>query len=117
MITEDVDDGLAIGNDIALEVPLATQLILQQELIQACGLTIDAVIGAHHGTSFGFGDRGAKCWKVGIELVVLADLYVRSVAGRLGAAVDGVMFRRGDDTIVFWIISLHTGDEGNAQAR
>lgn len=48
MVTKDVDDCVAIGNYVALKTPLAAQLILEQKLVGAGRLPVDAVIGAHH---------------------------------------------------------------------
>ena len=84
MILEDVDDRAAVGDDVALEAPLAAKLILKQELIGAGRLAIDAVVGAHHGAGFAFGDGGAEGGQIGVELVVLADVDVGGVAGGSG---------------------------------
>ena len=117
MAVEDVDDRAAVGHHVALEAPLAAQLILEQELVGAGGLAVDAVVGAHHRVGLGLGDRGAEGGQIGVELVVLADVDVGRVARRLGAAVHGVVLGRGDDAVVLGIVALHAGDEGNAHAR
>ena len=77
MIAEDVDHGVAIGDHVALEVPLAAQLVLQQKLVCAGGLPIDAVVGAHHGAGLALGYRRAECRQVGVQFVMLAHLHVR----------------------------------------
>ena len=48
MIAEDVAHGFAVGDDVALKVPGATQYVLQQKLTSTCRLAVDRVVGAHH---------------------------------------------------------------------
>ena len=48
---------------------------------------------------------------------MLADFHVGRVAGRLGAAVYGVVLGSRNDTIVFWIVALHAGNKRHAHAR
>src|SRR6185312_625165 len=47
---------------------------------------------------------------------MLADDYIRSVAGGFGAAVHRVMLRRGNHTVIFRIVALHACYKGNAHA-
>ncbi len=99
---EDVDDRAAVGDDVALEAPLAAELILEQELVGAGGLAVDAVVGAHDGVGLALGDGGAEGGQIGVELVVLADVDVGGVARGLGTAVDGEVLGGGDDAVVAW---------------
>jgi len=62
----------AIGDNVTLEAPFAAQLILQQELIGAGGLAVNAVVGAHHAAGLALGNGGAKGGQIGVQLVVLA---------------------------------------------
>jgi hypothetical protein len=62
------------------------------------------------------GHGGAEGGQVGVDLVVLADVDVGGVAGRLRAAVHGKVLGRGDDAVVAGIVALHAGDEGYAHA-
>ena len=117
VIAKDVDDGGAVRDHVALEIPFAPQLVLEQKLVDARGLSVDAVVGAHDRASLAFGDRGPKSGQIGVQFVVLADFDVGGVARRLGPAVDGVVLGRGNSAIVFRIIALHSGDVGHAQAR
>ena len=106
MIAENVDDCFAIRNHIALKSPLAAQLILQQKLVDAGRLAVDAVVGAHHRTGLPLRHRRAKRRQIGVQFVMLADFHVSRVARRLGAAVYRVMLGSRNDTIVFWIVAL-----------
>ncbi len=117
MIPENVDDRVAIRNYIALKSPLAAQLILQQELVHASRLPVDAVVGAHHRAGLSLRHRRPERRQIGIYFVVLADFHVGRVAGRLGAAVYGVVLGSRNDTIVFWIVALHAGNKRHAHAR
>ena len=49
----DVEDGAAVGDDVALEVPPAAELVLKQELVGAGGLAVDGVVGTHDGAGLG----------------------------------------------------------------
>src|SRR5215472_1146022 len=64
-----------------------------------------------------FDNRRAKRRKVGVLLIVLADVNVRKMACRLRAAVDGEMLRRRDDAIVMRMITLHTSNKSHGHAR
>ena len=86
---EDVVDGAAVGYDVALEFPRASQLILKQETVGACGLAVDAVISAHDRSGFPLDDRGAKRRKVSIFHVMFRHLHIHAVPRRLGAAMHG----------------------------
>ena len=76
---EDVNHRAAIGNHVALEVPLTAQLVLQQEFIGAGGLAVDAVVSAHYGAGLGLGDRGAEGGQISVQFIVLAYGHVGGV--------------------------------------
>ena len=116
VVLVDIDDRAAIGDDITFEVPLAAELVLKQEFVGACGLAVDAVVGAHDGGGLGLCDGGAEGGQIGVDLVVLAYGHVGGVARRLGAAVHGVVFGRRDDAVISGVFTLHPGDEGHAHA-
>src|ERR1041385_6080551 len=116
MIAKDVDDRIAVGNYITLKIPLAAKLVLQQKLIHTSRLAVDAVVSAHHGSSFSLGDSRSERRQIGVQLIVLADGYIRFVSCALGATVYGVVFGRRNGTIIFWIVTLHAGDKSNPQA-
>ena len=79
---EDINDGATVGNDVAIEAPLATKLILKQELIGAGGLAVYAVVRAHDGVGLGFSHCGPESRQVSVDLVMLAHRDVGIVASR-----------------------------------
>ena len=117
MALEDVDDRSAIGDHVALESPLASQLVLQKEFIGAGGLAVDAVIGAHHRAGFGLDDRGAEGRQIGVHLIVLAYGNVGGVARRFRAAVYGKVLGRGDGAVIARVVTLQSGNKSHPQAR
>ena len=114
---EDVDNRAAVGDHVALEAPLAAQLILEQELVGAGGLAVNAVVGAHHRVGLALCHRGAEGGQIGVQFVVLAHHHVCRVARGLRTAVHGKMLGGGDDAIVMRIVALHAGHKGHAHAR
>ena len=111
MPLENVYDGVAIGNDIALKVPGAAELILKQKCVRAGGLAVDPVVSAHNRFCLAFGDGRAKCGQVGIFHVVLRYLHIDAVTTWLRSAMHGEMFRRGDHPKIFRIVALQAGYE------
>ena len=117
MVTgENIRDCAAVGDDISLETPLAAKLILKQELVGASRLTVDRVIGAHHRPGLAFDHGGAKGRRVGVQLVVAADVHIGKMARWLGARVHGVVLGGGDGQIVVGVLSLQAGHESDAHA-
>src|SRR5438552_17558075 len=84
---ENVNNSAAVGNYVSLKVPFAAKLLLQQELVHARGLPVDAVVGAHYRSRLCLSNGGAECRKIGVKLVVFADLHIGGVAGGVRAAV------------------------------
>ena len=116
MVGRDVADGIAVGDDVSLESPLAAQLILQQVLIGACRLAVDRVVGAHDRAGLAFDDGSAERGLVGIDLVVFAHVHIGEVACRLRSAVHGEVLRRGNREVVLRIVALQSGHVGNTHA-
>src|SRR6185437_11345216 len=116
MAREDVAHGIAVGNYISLEAPLAAKLILEQIFTCAGRLSLDRVISAHDGTGLTLNDGRAESRLIGVELVVPVYVDIGKVARRLGAAVDVIVLGRGDDPVVLRVITLHSGDEGHTHA-
>ena len=117
VVVADVLHRIAVGNHVAGETPRAAQVMLQQQVVGAGGLAVDAVVGAHDRAGPGLGDRRAKGRQVGVDQVVLRDENVGLVPGRLGAVVHGEMLGRGDDLGAIRVGPLHALDEGHAHAR
>src|SRR5436190_1811493 len=116
VVSENIANRIAVRDYISLEMPGPTQRMLQQELIRAGRLTIDCVVGAHDGIGMAFDNRSAKCWRVRVQLVMLADVNVGKVTRGFRPAVNSEMLRCGDNSKVVRIVSLHSGDERHSQA-
>src|SRR5271165_4694785 len=117
MVAVDVDDRLAIRDDISLKMPSSPQLVLQKKLVGTGGLPIDAVVGTHDRAGFPLDYGRAECRQIRVQLIMLAHFDVNRVAGWLGPAVYGVMLGRRNDAIVIRVVTLHTGDKCNPHAR
>src|SRR6266700_7148583 len=111
---ENVNNSSAVGNHVSLKVPFATKLLLQQELVHARGLPIDAVVGAHYRSRLRLCNGGAERRKIRIKLVVFADLHIGGVAGGLRAAVHSEMLGRRNHAVIFRIVSLHSRNKRHA---
>ncbi len=92
MVGGDIAHGVAVRHHVALEAPLAPQLVLQQVLVGARGLAVDGVVGAHHRACFALDDRRPEGRLVGVDLVMPAHVDIREVPCRLRAAVHGEVF-------------------------
>src|SRR5947207_5737325 len=107
MVTlENVNNSTAVGNHVSLKVPFAAKLLLQQELVHARGLPVDAVVGAHYRSRLRLRNGGAEGREIGVKLVVFADLHIGGVAGGLRATVHGKMLGRRNHAVIFLIVSV-----------
>ena len=116
MIRCDIAHGVAVRNDIALEAPLAPQLVLQKVLVGARRLAVDGVVGAHHRGSLALDNGRAKGRLVGVDLVVPAHVDIGKVTGRLRAAVHGEVFGGGNTQVVLGVVALQARYIGHAHA-
>ena len=110
---KDIVDSAAVRDDVSLELPRAAKRVLQQKLVSAGRLAVDAVVCAHHRPGVALHNRRAKCRRVCVFLVMLADVNVSEVARWLRPAVYGKVFGSGDHAIIMRIVALHAGDESN----
>ena len=113
---ENIANRAAVGDDISLEAPLATKLILKQVLVSTGRFSVDRVEGAHDRSCLAFDNGGAETRLIGVELVVLAHVDVGEMARGLRAAVHIEMLGRGDDAIILWVVALHAGDKSHTHA-
>src|SRR5437870_294709 len=111
---ENVDNSTAVGNDVSLKVPFAAKLLLQQELVHARGLPVDAVVGAHYRSRLRFRNGGAERREVSVKLVVFTDLHIGGVTGGFWAAVHSKMLGRRNHAVIFRIVSLHSRNKCHA---
>src|SRR6266568_1612236 len=114
---ENVNNSAAVGNYVSLKVPFAAKLLLQQELVHARGLPVDAVVSAHYRSRLRLRNGGAKGREVSIKLVVFAYLHIGGVTRRLRAAVHGKMLGRRNHAVIFRIVSLHSRNKRDAHLR
>jgi len=110
---KDIGDGRAVADHL---VPGVAQMLLQQHGIGAGRSAIDGVISTHHRLCVRLSYRGAEDRQVSILEVVRGDIDVGTMARRLRAGVDGVVFERGDHAEELWIIALHADHKGHAHA-
>ena len=110
-----IADGPAIGNDVALEAPLAAQRV-QQKMIRACRLTMHGVVRAHDGIRVALHDRGAKCGGIRVGKIVRRNGHVEAMTQGFRAAVNGKMLGGGNRFQILGIVALQPGDESYANA-
>ena len=113
---ENIGNGGAVGDDVAVEVPGVAQMIAQQHGVGARRSAVDRVVGAHRGLRVRLGNGGAEGGQIGVFEIVCGDVDVGLVAGELGAGVNGVVLGRGHHARMMRVVALHAGDEGESHA-
>ena len=116
MSGEDVGDRGAIGDYIALKLPVAAQMLFEQRGVSTCGLAIDGVVSTHHRLRFPLHDRRSKRGKIGIFHIVTRGFHIDAVPRRFRTAVHGEMLGRGNSLQISRIIPLQTRDECHPHA-
>src|ERR1700676_150891 len=111
----EIVDGVAIGNDVAVKLPIAAEDVAEEHVAGAGGGFVDAVVGAHDGVGVAFSDGGAEGGQVGVPEVVLGGIDVGLVARGLGAAVNGVVLGCGNSAELLRVVALDAFDEGGAE--
>src|ERR1035437_7755266 len=91
-----VGDGGAIGDDVAREMPVSPEPLLQQHVACTGRGSIYRVVSAHNTASLGVDDEFPEGWQIGVFKIVWREDGVERVAFGLRAAVNGKMFGRGD---------------------
>ena len=91
---EDIVDGPAVGDDVALETPFLAQDLLEQPGTGAAWLAVHPVVRAHDGRGGPFLHARLERGQVGLAQVALAHPRVELMAAELGTAVDGEVLRR-----------------------
>ncbi len=103
-----------VGHDITLEAPVRLQDLVEEPVVLAGIVAVDAVVGAHHRT----GVAGFQCelegQQVGLARRLVVDLDIDRVAvGFL--VVEGVMLHRRDDVVRLDALDLVAVDEPGQQ--
>ena len=109
----DVRRAAAVGDDIALEAPVAPQPFLHQERAGAGGDAVERVVGAHDRPGLGLGHRLAEGGEVGFLQILRRGGEVLLVAAPFGPGMDGIVLRGRDGLVVFGIVALQPLDEGD----
>ena len=105
--TVEVGNCAAVGDHYAVEVPLVAEDVLQQPVAGAAGLTLVAVVCAHHFLNVSVLDYHLERGEVGLPEVAHRDGDVETVAQRLGTAVHGIVLGAGMQLVIFLVGALH----------
>ena len=90
-----VPDGPAVGDDMALKLPLSSKRIAQQCFAPAAGLTVGTVVGAHDSLYLGILYQIFKSGKIGFLQIFWGGDGIELMAERFRAAVHGEMLGTG----------------------
>ena len=111
----DVGDRLAVGNDVAVELPVAPQPVGQQGPAGTGRRTVHRVIGAHDRPGLALDHGGPERRKIGVREIAGGRVDVVPVATGLRPGMDGEMFRRRDGPVIRSVFALQAANEGNPQ--
>ena len=111
----DVHDSAAVRDDESFEPPCAAQMILQQHLVGAGGVSVDGVVGTHDGLDVSVDHGGAEGGEVGFLEVTRTHVHVEAMSQRFGTAVHGKVFAGCDCLRMFGVGALHSGDESRPE--
>lgn len=117
MSGEDIAHRVAVGYDIAVKVPRASQGLLQQEAVGARGLPVHRHLGAQDRAGMPLHHRGAKCRQIGVIQTVQTDVLIDEVPHRLRSAIGIEVLRRGDRPSAAPVRAVHAGHTGDRQSR
>ena len=122
----EVVDGTAVAGDDAVEAPVIAQYVLFVARVAAAGVTVYALVGAHHLAHVGLLHQGLEGGQVGLPEVALGQLLdVELVAVPLRAAVHGEVLGTGQQLQVAIAVgqgsavelhALQTAHHGDAHA-
>src|SRR6266702_3769673 len=111
----DVGNRGAIGDDIAMEVPIPAQRLLEEHFAGTRRRCIYRVIGAHHATCMRIYDEFAKRRQVGIREIIRRDFGIEGVPFGLGTAMYSEVLRGCDDLQVAAVRSLQASNKGGTE--
>ena len=107
----DVHDGPTVRHDVALEPPLGSENLLEEEGASAGRIPPEPVVGAHDRLGLPVDDGSSKRRKVRLPQVPLVHHSVEGVTVWFRTAVDGEVFGGGHRLQVEGMVSLHPTDE------
>ena len=100
-----VINSAAVGSYVAGKVPLVAQNIIHQQVVTAAWLAFESIIGAHYARNFRVYHQVVKSGQVRIPKVIIANLGIKFMPRRFGAAVDSIMFGAGGSFKIFGIVT------------
>ena len=109
-----VSDCTAIGDEVACELPSLAKHIVHQVGMRAAWLAVDAIVSAHNGFHFCFGDELLERRQVGIVQVAHRHTCIKSMAQLLRAAVYREVLGAGSRLEVSWVVALQAAYKGCA---
>ena len=112
----DFIDRITIGDHVAVELPGAPKLVLEQKVVSARRIAVDAVVGAHDGFRMSLDNRCSERGQVRIFQVVFRHHHIDGVPNRFRSAVDCEVFGGRDHAKIFRIVALHSTDESHTHA-
>ena len=94
-----------VANYNALESPLFSQNLLQVAVITATGVTINALIGAHHLSHLALLKKCLESWEVSFPKVALWKiLNIECMAVPFRPGMNGKVLGTGQQFLVFFIL-------------
>src|SRR6266702_5170581 len=111
----DVGNRGAIGDDIAMEVPVPAQRLLEKLFAGARRRCVYRVIGTHHAIGMRIYDELTKRRQVRIRQIIRRDFGIEGVPFGLGAAMYGEVLRGCDDLQVVAVRSLQASNKGGTE--
>ena len=103
----EVTDGAAVRHNQAAEAPLVAEDVREEPVAAAAGISLIALVCAHHFLDVAVLHNLAEGGEVGLPKVPHGDGYVKAVPVGLRAAVNGKMLGAGVQLEVFLVRSLH----------
>ena len=110
---QEIAYGTAVAGDDAIEAPLLAQYLLLVAGLGAAGLSVDALVGAHHLGHLALLDEGLEGGQIGLPEVALREvLHIELMTVPLRAAMHGEVLGAGEELFVagvsrvFWVFRV-----------
>jgi len=110
-----VVDGIAVGDHIALEVPVLAQPLTQQPGQGADRRAADGVVRTHDRSGVGIDDGCAKRGEIRVFKVMRRWIDIEAMAAGFRPAVHGEVLWRGDHRGMQGIAALKATDESTGE--
>ena len=116
MALMEVLDGPAVGNHMAFKAPFVSQNIRKKRLASAAGLSVGAVVSAHHRLHLRFLHTGLESGKISFIQILLTCHCVKLVSQILGAAVHRKMLGTGRRLHIVLVMPLKPLHETHSES-